>query len=90
MRGLSDGVLVRVRSRTGEVVVVVAASDSVMPGVVSLPHGWGHGRAGTRLAVAQAHPGASNNDLTDETYLDRVSGNAALNGVPVTVEAAAP
>ncbi|MDE0855731.1 MAG: hypothetical protein OSA97_15055, partial [Nevskia sp.] len=73
---------------TGEVVVEVAASDSVMPGVVSLPHGWGHGREGVRLGVAQAHAGASNNDLTDETYLDRVSGNAALNGVPVTVEAA--
>ncbi len=87
-RGLKDGAPVRVRSRTGEVVVEVAASDSVMPGVVSLPHGWGHGREGVRLGVAQAHAGASNNDLTDETYLDRVSGNAALNGVPVTVEAA--
>jgi hypothetical protein len=48
----------------------------------------GHNRAGTRLAVAQAHPGASNNDLTDETYLDRLSGNAALNGAPDTVEGA--
>ena len=87
-RGLKDGAAVRVRSRTGEVVVEVESSDEVMPGVVSLPHGWGHSRSGTRLGVAQAHAGASNNDLTDETYLDRVSGNAALNGVPVTVEAA--
>jgi anaerobic selenocysteine-containing dehydrogenase len=87
-RGLKDGSAVRVRSRAGEVVVEVEASDEVMPGVVSLPHGWGHDRAGTRLAVAQAHPGSSSNDLTDETYLDRLSGNAALNGVAVTVEAA--
>lgn len=87
-RGLSDGAPVRVRSRAGEVVVEVAASDEMMPGVVSLPHGWGHHRQGVRLGVAQAHPGASSNDLTDETWLDRVSGNAALNGVAVTVEAA--
>jgi anaerobic selenocysteine-containing dehydrogenase len=87
-RGLADGAPVRVRSRAGEVVVEVAASDEMMPGVVSLPHGWGHHRSGIRLGVAQAHAGASSNDLTDETWLDRVSGNAALNGVPVTVEAA--
>jgi anaerobic selenocysteine-containing dehydrogenase len=87
-RGLSDGAPVRVRSRSGEIVVEVEASEEVMPGVVSLPHGWGHSREGIRLGVAQKHAGASNNDLTDETYLDRVSGNAALNGVPVTVEAA--
>jgi anaerobic selenocysteine-containing dehydrogenase len=87
-RGLADGAEVRVRSRAGEVVVEVASTDEVMPGVVSLPHGWGHHRPGVRLGVAQAHAGASNNDLTDETWLDQVSGNAALNGVPVTVEAA--
>ena len=56
-----------------------------MQGVVSLPHGWGHHREGTRLGIASAHAGASSNDLTDETFLD-ISGNAALNGVPVTVE----
>ncbi|TXH04155.1 MAG: molybdopterin oxidoreductase family protein [Nevskiaceae bacterium] len=87
-RGLADGERVRVSSRVGEVLVEVKASDEMMPGVVSLPHGWGHDRAGIRLGIAAAHPGASNNDLTDETDLD-VSGNAALNGVPVTVERAA-
>ena len=87
-RGLADGARVKVRSRAGEVVVEVEASDEVMPGVVSLPHGWGHSREGIRLGVAQSHPGASSNDLTDEHELDRVSGNAVLNGVPVTVEAA--
>lgn len=87
-RGLADGATVRVRSRSGEVVVEVEATEEMMQGVVSLPHGWGHHRKGTRLGVAEAHAGASNNDLTDETWLDQVSGNAALNGVPVTVEAA--
>jgi hypothetical protein len=61
-----------------------------MPGVVSLPHGFGHARGGVRLRVAQNHPGVSMNDVTDETWLDSLSGNAALNGVPVTVEAAKP
>ncbi|MGH3735255.1 MAG: molybdopterin oxidoreductase family protein [Micromonosporaceae bacterium] len=87
-RGLSDGQRVRVRSRAGEVEIEAKASTDMMPGVVSLPHGWGHGRAGTRQRVAARTPGVSANDLTDETYLDTVSGNAALNGVPVTIEAA--
>jgi anaerobic selenocysteine-containing dehydrogenase len=85
-RGLSSGARVRVRSRTGDVVVEMVATDEMMPGVVSLPHGFGHDRSGIRLSIASTFPGASNNDLTDETRLD-VSGNAALNGVPVTVEA---
>ena len=84
-RGLIDGGRVRVRSRVGEVQVEVLASNEVMPGVVSLPHGWGHDRTGIRLGIAQAHAGVSNNDLTDEQYLDALSGNAALNGVSVQV-----
>lgn len=87
-RRLADGATVSVRSRVGRVVVEVEASDSMMPGVVSLPHGFGHGREGIRLGVAARHPGVSVNDLTDEQFLDTVSGNVALNGVPVTVEAA--
>ena len=55
------------------------------PGVVSLPHGWGHHRPGVRLTVAAAHPGASLNDLTDEGRVDALSGNAAFSGVEVTV-----
>ena len=58
-----------------------------MPGVVSLPHGWGHGRPGVQLRVAREHPGVSVNDLTDPELLDQVSGNAALNGVPVQIRA---
>ncbi|HCJ28621.1 MAG TPA: dehydrogenase [Pseudomonas sp.] len=86
--GLLDGQRVRVRSRVGMIEVEVAASDEMMPGVVSLPHGWGHGRPGVRLDIASRQPGASANDLTDERELDALSGNAALNGVPVQVEAA--
>lgn len=87
-RGLRDGAKVRVASRVGAVEVEVEASDAMMPGVVSLPHGWGHDRAGTRIGIAEAHAGVSPNDLTDDQYLDAVCGNAALNGVPVTVAAA--
>lgn len=87
-RQLEDGQWVRVRSRTGSLEVQVLASDEVMPGVVSLPHGYGHGRQGVRLQIAHAQPGVSANDLTDELLRDALSGNAALNGVPVQVEAA--
>ncbi|MEL7939556.1 molybdopterin oxidoreductase family protein [Pseudomonas delhiensis] len=87
-RGLVDGQRVRVRSRVGSVEIEVAASDEVMAGVVSLPHGWGHARPGVQLAIASEQGGASANDLTDERHLDALSGNAALNGVPVEVEAA--
>ncbi|WP_141798286.1 molybdopterin-dependent oxidoreductase [Nocardioides sp. SLBN-35] len=83
-RGLADGAVVTVRSRVGEVKVEVASTEDVMPGVVSLPHGYGHGRTGARLGVAAGVAGVSINDLTDPDRLD-VSGNAALSGVPVTV-----
>jgi anaerobic selenocysteine-containing dehydrogenase len=85
VRGLADGQRVCVRSRVGSLEVEVASSSDMMPGVVSLPHGWGHGRQGVQLAIARAQPGASANDLTDERQLDALSGNAALNGVPVEV-----
>ncbi len=87
-RGLTDGALVRVASRVGEVEVEVSATDDMMPGVVSLPHGYGHRRAGVRLANAREVPGVSINDLTDPERVD-VSGNAAFSGVPVTVAAVA-
>ncbi|MBO3277176.1 molybdopterin oxidoreductase family protein [Pseudomonas schmalbachii] len=87
-RGLVDGQRVRVSSRVGSIEVEVAASDEVMAGVVSLPHGWGHARPGVQLSIASGQGGASVNDLTDERHLDALSGNAALNGVPVEVEAA--
>ena len=76
------------RSRVGVLEVEVLASAEMMPGVVSLPHGWGHGRPGVQMSIAQTTTGASANDLTDERLLDALSGNAALNGVPVDVVAA--
>ncbi|GAA2147948.1 molybdopterin oxidoreductase family protein [Nocardioides koreensis] len=85
-RGLTDGAVVTVSSRIGSVQVEVQASDDLMPGVVSLPHGYGHGRPGSRMSRAAEVPGVSINDLTDPAMLD-VSGNAAFSGVPVTVTA---
>ncbi|MGZ4448709.1 MAG: molybdopterin-dependent oxidoreductase [Nocardioides sp.] len=85
-RGIAPGTSVTVTSRVGSVVVEVAASEDMMPGVVSLPHGYGHQVDGTRLGHASKVPGVSINDLTDPERLD-LSGNAALNGVPVTVTA---
>ena len=87
-RGLVDGQRVRVSSRVGMIEVEVLASSDMMPGVVSLPHGWGHARPGVQMSIASGQPGSSANDLTDERQLDELSGNAALNGVPVTVQAA--
>jgi anaerobic selenocysteine-containing dehydrogenase len=83
-RGIADGSVVRVASAVGAVQVEVQASEDMMPGVVSLPHGYGHRRPGVRLARAVELPGASMNDLTDPAVLD-ASGNAVLSGVPVTV-----
>ena len=74
-------------SRVGSVEVEVAASDDLMPGVVSLPHGYGHAADGVLMSRSREVPGVSINDLTDPLLLD-VSGNAALNGVPVTVQPA--
>ncbi|HDZ57665.1 MAG TPA: molybdopterin oxidoreductase family protein [Pseudomonas xinjiangensis] len=87
-RGLIDGQDVLISSRVGEVRVAVCASDEMLEGVVSLPHGWGHNRQGSRQDIAAAHAGVSANDLTDERFLDPVTGNAALNGVSVQVVAA--
>jgi anaerobic selenocysteine-containing dehydrogenase len=83
-RGIADGSVVRVASAVGSVRVEVQASEDLMPGVVSLPHGYGHRQPGVLLRNAVELPGASMNDLTDPAVLD-VSGNAVLSGVPVTV-----
>lgn len=84
--GVRQAESLRVTSRVGSVELPVAVSDEVMPGVVSIPHGWGHHRSGTGWRRAEANAGVSVNDLTDEHFIDSLSGNAALNGVPVTVE----
>jgi len=83
--GVKDGGLVGLESRAGELQVVVELSNDIMPGVVSLPHGFGHQREGVQLGVARAHPGVSANDLTDDAEVDELTGNAVLNGVPVSI-----
>jgi anaerobic selenocysteine-containing dehydrogenase len=88
--GLIDGGRARVTSSRGSIEATVTVSDEMMPGVVSLPHGWGHDRRGTRTTVAEAHAGVSMNDLTDEMRVDRLTGNAAFNAVPVEVSASLP
>ena len=84
-RGIADGQTVKLATRVGEATAPVELTDAIMPGVVSLPHGWGHGRDGVKLSVAREHAGASLNDLTDEARIDPVSGTSSLTGVPVTV-----
>jgi anaerobic selenocysteine-containing dehydrogenase len=88
--GLGDGDTARVSSRTGALVAPVELTDAVAPGVVSLPHGWGHDLPGVAMAVAQAHAGVNSNLLADDERYDEVSGNAVLNGIPVMVAPAGP
>ena len=86
--GLEDGAAASVAGRTGTVAVPVEVTDAVMPGVVSMPHGWGHGAEGSAMTVAAAHAGTNSNVLSDELVVDALSGNAVLNGIPVEVIAA--
>lgn len=85
---LRSGQRVQVTSRVGQVTVPVEITGDVMPGVASLPHGFGHARRGVRLQVAQAHAGVSLNDLTDPLLLDELTGNAVLNGTPIHIRPA--
>ncbi|GGT75759.1 molybdopterin oxidoreductase family protein [Streptomyces lateritius] len=83
--GLADGKPARISAEGGELDVEVEITDAVRSGVVSLPHGWGHDRPGTRLTVAAARPGVNVNQLLDGSRLDPLSGTAVLNGFPVVV-----
>ncbi len=85
-RGIKTGDEIRVRSRVGAIAIPVVVVDGIMPGVVSIPHGFGHTRPGTRLDVAEHAQGVSVNDVTDPNAVDLLSGNAILNGVPISVE----
>lgn len=87
-RHLDAGQKVSVRSRVGSVVLPIEISEEMMPGVVSIPHGWGHDRPGLQIEVAQQHAGESINDLTDDLVIDAVCGTAAFNGTWVNVEPA--
>ncbi len=87
-RALTDGERVRVYNNTGEVFVTLEISPEMRGGVVSLPHGWGHGAEGLGQRVARQHPGVNSNLLTDPHYSDPLTGTAALNGIPVEVVSA--
>lgn len=86
-RGLGEGDLACLKSDAGAIVVPVEITDAVRPGVLSLPHGWGHHRDGARLHVAREHAGESVNDVTSDEHLDTLSGNAAFNGLAVSLTA---
>jgi anaerobic selenocysteine-containing dehydrogenase len=83
--GLHDGGRALVSSAAGRVEAPVELTDAIMPGVVSIPHGWGHDAPGVRMRVASEHAGVNSNVLADETQIDPPSGNAVLNGIPVEV-----
>lgn len=83
--GLADGGPATVTSRVGSVTAPVEVTTDIRPGVVSLPHGWGHGQEGTRLRVAAEHAGVNSNVLSDDAALDPLSGTSVLNGIPVDV-----
>jgi anaerobic selenocysteine-containing dehydrogenase len=83
---VSTGQHVRLVSRTGSIEVLVEETDKIMPGVVSLPHGWGHDSPGTRMSVASGTVGVNANEITDESVIDVPSGNAVFNGVPVELK----
>jgi anaerobic selenocysteine-containing dehydrogenase len=84
--GIANGQAACVRSRSGEVAVTVEVTDAIMPGVVSIPHGWGHGMDGADLSVAAKRPGVNSNLLAGGDLFDPLSGNAVLNGIPVRVK----
>ena len=84
---LAAGQEVRVTSRVGSVTVKVTPTEDIMPGVVSLPHGFGHAGTKDTMRIAGARPGVNLNALTDDLHVEPVLGTAVLNGVPVTIEA---
>jgi anaerobic selenocysteine-containing dehydrogenase len=84
-RGLIDGGTARVATAKGAIDLPVEVTDTMMPGVVSVPHGWGHGRKGVQLRVAATVAGQSVNDVIDSSRIDELSGTSALTGQPVEV-----
>jgi anaerobic selenocysteine-containing dehydrogenase len=83
--GIADNDVVTVKSTAGEIKVPAEVTDAIKPGVVSMPHGWGHGKPGTRMSVANSSPGVNTNALSPPAFIDEPSGNGALNGIPVTI-----
>lgn len=87
-RQLAPGQMVTVQSRVGSIDAPLEISDEMMPGVISIPHGWGHDRPGVQLEIARQHAGTSINDLTDNQAIDALCGTAAFNGIHVSVKPA--
>lgn len=83
--GVANGEVVSVRSRTGEIHIEAEVSDDLLPGVVSIPQGWGHNQSDTNMSVAATQPGVSINGVTDPLRVDLLTGNAAFNGTPVAI-----
>jgi anaerobic selenocysteine-containing dehydrogenase len=88
-RGITDGALASISTSSGAIELPAEVTDAMMRGVVSVPHGWGHGRAGVKLQVATANPGESVNDIVDPAMIDELSGTSALTGQSVEVAAVA-
>ncbi len=84
--GLDENNMASVASRNGSLEIPIEITDAIMPGVVSIPHGWGHTLSRTKIRIASEHAGVNTNVLTDEVEVDPLSGNAVLNGIPVTVQ----
>ena len=85
--GIAHGAEVQVKSEAGAIVLPAEVTDAVRPGVVSIPHGWGHNVEGVRMATAARNGGANSNVLARTDLFDPLSGNAVLNGIPVEVSA---
>jgi anaerobic selenocysteine-containing dehydrogenase len=83
---IENNQVVKVSSRVGTVEIPCEITENIARGVVSIPHGYGHGRQGANLDIANNYGGVSLNDLTDEMEIDELTGNAALNGVRVKIE----
>jgi len=77
---------IKVSSSKGSIILPAEVTASMMPGVICIPHGFGHTRSGTRIPNAEAKPGVSVNDITDHEHVDPMTGNAAFSGLPLTVE----
>jgi len=86
--GVASGDTVTVQSEAGSIDIPVEITKEIKPGVVSIPHGWGHGQPETRVTTANAHAGVNTNILSPPHFTDEISGNAAVNGIPVTVRLA--
>lgn len=86
-KGITDGQKIIIRSKVGEITIPAEISHDIKPGVISIPHGFGHGKAGTNLTVANEFPGVNVNDLSNDSMMDLISGNAVLNGIPVQLDA---